>query len=471
MKDKALDIDWITLFLALGIAVIGIFLIYSVGYNDNDPKPVFSFSQEHGKQIIFLCVGVVVGGGLMIVESKFYSSFGHIIYGATILLLLLVLLFGKEINGARSWFMLGPISLQPSEFAKLGTALSLAAFFNSNKIRMDRFSDLWKSMAIILLPVVLIVLQKDAGTALVYLGMFGVLYLMGMSQTFFIITLSIAFILILAIVSPPYLLTSLLLLIGSVLLLYQSKDNLIAYLSGLLVLFIATIGVHIYVPEYDLYLSIANGACFMFFLIRAYRSVDFNAIPNAVAFFVVTGVGVIQSVTHIFYSDAIIKPYQRDRILAWLLPSKYIGTDERYNVDKSELAIGSGGFFGQGYLEGNLTKLNFIPEQYTDFIFCSMGEQFGLLGSSTLVLLFGGLILRIFYLASRQQYKFSKVYAYAIGCIFFIHFIVNIGMTIGLVPTIGIPLPMVSAGGSSTLTFCMLIAVLLRLDMDRRELR
>ena len=135
------------------------------------------------------------------------------------------------------------------------------------------------------------------------------------------------------------------------------------------------------------------------------------------------------------------------------------------------MAIGSGGFFGQGYLEGNLTKLNFIPEQYTDFIFCSMGEQFGLLGSSTLVLLFGGLILRIFYLASRQQYKFSKVYAYAIGCIFFIHFIVNIGMTIGLVPTIGIPLPMVSAGGSSTLTFCMLIAVLLRLDMDRRELR
>jgi len=380
MNKKATDnLDFIILGITFLLSCIGVLLIYSVGYDDADPKPLYSFSQEHTKQLIFMGIGTIIGVAALITDSKFYSAFGHVVYAITMLLLVAVFLFGDEVNGARSWFRFGSISIQPSEFAKLGTVLSIACFLNTNKINLRNKVFLFKAMGIIILPVVLIILQKDAGTALVFLGLFGVLYAMGMSQSFFIIALGLITIVILAIIVPTYILTSIILITCITILLFHLKMANIVYCILLGVSLAGAISLHLFFPSFEFILSIVLGIVLIVVASKDFRN---SFLAKMLLTFSIVSVIITQSITHVFYNDSIVLPHQRDRILVWLKPQNYFGSDERYNVDKSEMAIGSGGFTGSGYLEGNVTKLNFVPEQSTDFIFCSVGEQFGFLGSS-----------------------------------------------------------------------------------------
>ena len=466
-NQRGLGLDLITAFSTIAIAVIGIFLVYSVGYDEKDPKPLFDIKYEHSKQLIFLGVSFLLSLAVFLIDHKFFRSFAFVIYGFNMLLLVLVMIIGPEINGARSWFVIGPVSIQPSELGKIGTILALSSYLSSPKVDLKQIKCLIRAFVIIFIPVLLIILQGDAGTALVYMGLSICLYLGGMSRMLFIGSFLLTAAFILSIVIESNLLISSLLLAGILAFCINLRFEILHY-SLLLLSFTSVVIGQIFNYEW---LSMILCALTLIFMIIANYKEKQHSFVNLVSLILASSIGLTLAVSTIFYNDNIVQPHQRDRILVWLKPADYYGTAERYNVDKAELAIGSGGWIGQGYLKGNLTNYNFIPEQMTDFIFCSMGEQFGWIGTLLIVSLFTILISRLLFLSQRQQSQFGKFFAWCLCSILLVHFVVNIGMNIGLVPTIGIPLPFVSAGGSSMITFGVLIALMLKFDMERLEMR
>lgn len=410
------QLDWVTILIYLFIVLLGWLNIYAAVYDEKISQNIFDLSINAGKQFLFIVTALVITFAIMIIDFKFFDTFGYFIYGAVILLLVLVLVFGKEVAGSKSWFDLGFFRLQPAEFAKFATALAIAKFMGEESVRMDRLSNQLKASLILGIPVVLILLQGDTGTALVFTIFLIVFYREGMSP--------------------------LVILLG------------MAAFS----IFILTLLVE---NHWYLYMGIIGIAVFMILMNRKRLKRIFLII-----FFGGVIFGVIESVDYIITD--VLKPHQQNRIRALINPeADPLGYG--WNVTQSKIAIGSGGLQGKGFLNGTQTKGEFVPEQSTDFIFCTIGEEHGWIGSMILITLFVILLLRIVAIAERQKWRFARVYGYALASILFFHFAVNIGMTIGLFPVIGIPLPFFSYGGSSLWSFTIMLMVLIKLDAHRMQ--
>ena len=461
-----LDKASIGIFLLL--VIIGWFNIYAAVFNEEHTR-IIDLSQRYGKQFVWILATVVIAVFVVVIDTRFYFFFAYFIYGFLLFLLLLVLFVGKDINGARSWFQFGTFSLQPSEFAKIGTALALAALLNASRHDLGKLSVFMTSVGIILLPALLIVLQPDMGSAIVFLALFIVLFREGMSpyilisgllmlvlffftlifnNTWLAIGLITAALLLAWIASRKWKLCLLALgiLAGTSLLVYGLNSLVFKSLRNEHILLISVLlsgvifGVYFYnkkaVSLLMIYLFLAGSLAF------------------------------VNSVNLAF--NNLMKPHQKERVEIMLgIKSDPHGTG--YNVNQSIISIGSGGFSGKGYLQGTQTKFKFVPAQSTDFIFCTIGEEWGFMGSFVVIALYVILLIRLIMLAERQRSDFSRIYGYGVVSILFIHFFINIGMTVGLVPVIGIPLPFLSYGGSSLWAFTILLFIFLRLDASRAE--
>lgn len=412
----ASKLDWLTIMLYALLTILGWLNIYAAVYDEQLHSTIFDISLNSGRQLIWIGTSVLLIIAIMVIDFRFYNSFAYFFYGFVILLLILVMLFGTEVAGAKAWFEIGSFRIQPAEFAKFSTALAVAKYLESNTIKIDKAKDLFVLGAIIALPALFILLQNDTGTALVFAAFVLVLYREGLSPIF----------LILGIVG--------------------------------IVIFVLTLMVD------EVYLMIAIGVLTL--LIIGIGKKTTKRIVTVVSGAVLV-MGIIFSVDYVV--DNVLQPHQQNRIKALINPNADpLGYG--WNVTQSKIAIGSGGLTGKGFLEGTQTKFDFVPEQSTDFIFCTIGEEHGWVGSLVLISLFVGLLLRIVYLAERQKSRFARAYGYAVVSILFFHFLVNIGMTIGLAPVIGIPLPFFSYGGSSLWSFTILLFILVKLDAHRMQM-
>ncbi len=421
MRDRRLawrDLDWVIISIYLLLVFFGWLNIYSAVYNPSN-HAIFDFSQRYGKQMIWIAASIVIALIIIIIAPKFFSQFSYAIYGFHILSLILVLLFGKEVAGSKSWFQIGSFAIQPAEFVKYATSLALAQYLSNLDVKVGNLKATIIAGVIIILPAFLILLQNDTGSALVYVSFIFVLYRRGLSGNIFVIGLIFAFLAVLTLLLQS--LTYKLILLGVILLIISlsylfMKKNL----SNVLKLF------------------------------------GIFAIIVAFVFSVDLGFSKLQ-------------PHQQVRIKV-LLNLKQDLRGAGYNVYQSKIAIGSGSISGKGFLNGTQTKFNFVPEQSTDFIFCTVGEEWGFIGSSLVVILFVILLIRIIYVAERQRSIFSQIYGYGVASVLFFHFTINIGMVLGILPVIGIPLPFFSYGGSSLWAFTILLFIFIRQDAERMKL-
>ncbi|MFO7723099.1 MAG: rod shape-determining protein RodA [Bacteroidales bacterium] len=412
------NIDWVMVILWLLLVIIGWLNIYSSG-NKDEIQNVFDFSERYGKQLIWIGLAMFIAIMLLLIDARAIPPLSFLIYTGVMVALVAVLFFGKEVNNSKSWFQIGGFLLQPSEFAKLATALALARIMSTLNFDLTSRKSLLTIAGIIVFPMLLIILQPDMGSAIVLTSFILVLYRFGLNRYVLFGSIYLIILFMLAMLFSDIILTLVILLVAT---------GLAIYLKGRM-------------KEMIVVFTIAIISIVLVF------TVDY------------------------FYSRG-LKPHQKERIEVYLSNLKGVDRDIKnvgYNFYQSKVAIGSGGFAGKGYLKGTQTKMNFIPEQDTDFIFCTVGEEWGFLGSLTVITLFLLLMSRIIARAELQRSRFSLVYGYAVASIFFFHFIVNIGMTIGLAPVIGIPLPFMSYGGSSLWGFTILLFIFIKQDMHRYE--
>lgn len=406
------NVDWFIILTYLSLCIIGWFNIHAAVYDPDNPS-IIDLDTNYGKQLIFIVSATIIGFVILLLDGKFFNAFSPIFYGITLLLLVLVLIIGRNVGGNQAWIPIGNFRLQPSEFAKFATCLLLARYLSASNVKLQEISTQIVAALIILIPTVLILFQPDPGSALTFSSLILVLYREGLSGYFLVI-------------------------------------------EGLsILLFILTV---LYNKFYVLAGTVAFAGV-LFYLFRKNRNM-----------LTVFGVGLIFSILFIFSVDfvynSILKPHHKNRIdviLGKVNDPRGIG----YNLNQSKIAIGSGGLWGKGYLQGTQTKYNFVPEQSTDFIFCTVGEEWGFAGCFVVIGLYLFLLLRIVIIAERQRSPFSRTYGYGVASILFFHFFINIGMTIGLIPVIGIPLPFLSYGGSSLWSFTILLFILLKLDSNR----
>lgn len=435
-------IDWSMIILYTALVIIGLLMIFANEYKEGDNifQPILSQSKDYGKQALWVCICTVLAIFIVLTDSKFFTATANLLYGFGIVLCLAALFVGSEVKGSKSWLVLGGFRLQPSELSKVFTCLALAKYISRQEINFNRIKSQAIGAAISLLPAVITIAQNETGLALVYFSFFLVMYREGLPPFILIAGALLAVILILSLIFAP-------------------KTLFIAYAVLAIIVIIFSRG-----------------------LFRRNRPL----------LWIIIGVwalaSVISSIAIPYLINHVMKPYQRDRIYS-LVGKPYIPQDpeeraelerlkaikggkghnqSEYNVIQSKIAIGSGGWSGKGYLKGTQTKYDFVPEQRTDFIFCTIGEGFGFIGSIVFLGLYAILLFRIVIIAERQRSTFSRVYAYGVASIFFFHITINICMTIGLAPVIGIPLPLISYGGSSLLTFTILLFILIRLDADRQ---
>lgn len=416
-EDNITDkIDWITVLIYGAIVFLGWLNIYAVTYDENAQTSIFSLDLNSGRQLVFIGGAIVIILAILIIDRQFYETFAYIIYGLLMLMLILVPLIGKEVGGNKAWLGIGSFGVQPSEFAKFATALVVAKTIGSIGFKIDNLRNQLILFALIGAPMLLILLQKDTGTALVFTVFVVVFFREGMSPFLIVIGLACA------------------------------------------AIFVLTLLV-----ENQYYLHIVIGVLLLLAILMGRKKFKRIALLTVGA---LTVVMMIESVDYIVTN--VLKPHQQNRIKALINPdADPLGFG--WNVTQSKIAIGSGGLIGKGFLEGTQTKFDFVPEQSTDFIFCTIGEEHGWIGSLFTIGLFMLLLLRIIFLAERQKNKFARVYGYSVACILFFHFAVNIGMTIGLFPVIGIPLPFFSYGGSSLWGFTILLFIFLKLDAHRGQ--
>lgn len=462
------NIDWVTVFIFLILVFLGWINIYASVFN-LEHQNIFDTSQRYGKQLIFIGAAMAIGFLILIIDSNFYVFFSYIIYGFIVLLLVLVLFLGTEINGQRAWFMFGSVGFQPSEFCKFATGLALASYMNTYGFKLQTFKSLIIISAIIFGPAVLILLQNDTGSALVYFSFILVLYREGLSGVVLFFGTLLILLFILALIISNLVLS--LILLGSFLIAFyvvnaKYKQYLkipFIYAAGILLLFIVNL---MSGSEHEISDIITAGSILGTLVILGYsfRKKLTNYITIALIF-----LGSVLFTVSVDYAfNNILGDHQQERINELLgIQSDPLGAG--YNVHQSKIAIGSGGLLGKGFLEGTQTKFNFVPEQSTDFIFCTVGEEWGFVGSIVVIGLFMLLFYRLIWLAERQRSGFSRIYGYVVAVILFFHFLVNIGMTIGIMPVIGIPLPFFSYGGSSLWSFTILLFIFIRLDASRYE--
>jgi len=462
------SLDWMTIGIYLILVLLGWISIYAAVYND-EHSSILDMSQRYGKQLIWITAALVIAFTLIIIDSKFYVFFAYAFYGITILLLIGVLIFGTKVKGATSWFQVGGIAIQPAEFVKFTTALALAKYLSTYNFKMHKFKSYLTIGLILLMPVALIFLQNDTGSALVISVFLLVLFREGLSGSILFIGLVIALVFIFTLVLSP-LHTIIILSIAALVLHYFMRQKPIETLkvagifSSLAASFIfggSLFKTGIPSVQWLLYATIISSLIFAVFAFRQhlYNLLLVLSIYIGLTFFTF-------SVDYVL--NNILEPHQQSRINELFgIESDPLGVG--YNVNQSKIAIGSGGLTGKGFLNGTQTKFDFVPEQSTDFIFCTVGEEWGFIGTTLVVGLFLLLLLRLIYLAERQRSTFSRVYGYGVACIIFFHLAINVGMTIGLAPVIGIPLPFFSYGGSSLWSFTILVFIFLRLDASRAE--
>ncbi len=462
------SIDLILLGIFLLFCFIGWLNIYSASLYESE-KDVLLFSKRYGKQIIWIGASILMAVVIMLLDSKFYSLLAYIIYGITILLLIAVLIFGKEVNGAKSWFEIGSIRLQPAEFAKFSTCLALAKFIEDNGFNYRRLTHLVISFAIIFTPALLIILQNDTGSALVYFVFFLVLYREGLPGIILFIGFLIGLLFVFTLISNLFTITLTSIIIAVLFFIFTTnrRKELIFFFA----VFAATFGSILLINEigsFDIEFWLNMTISFSVAAVPAVIWAIKNLFPSVYVIVSITLASIIFSYSVSYIFNEVLESHQRTRI------NVLLGIEEDlhgagYNVNQSKIAIGSGGLLGKGFTGGTQTKLDFVPEQSTDFIFCTVGEEWGFIGSSFVVILFVLFISRIIIVAERQTSSFSRIYGYGLACIIFFHFAVNIGMTIGLAPVIGIPLPFFSYGGSSLWAFTILLFIFIKLNSVQRR--
>lgn len=400
--------------LYLVLVFMGWLSVYAAVYNE-EHSSILDFSQKYGKQLVWILSSAFIALLILVVEGNFFAAFSYPIYAFFMGMLVLVLFIGKEVSGSKSWFGIGDFGIQPAEFAKFATLMALAKFLGDIQIKMTETRTKVISAAIVLAPMFLIVLENETGVALVYSCFILVMYREGLSGNILLLGVAMGVLFLLALLINKFI------LIG-----------VLAFLSFLLFLVV--------------------------------RKTTQNILVVVLIF--IMSSGVVYSVQYAFDK---LEPHQKKRINVFLgkeSDKKKAG----YNVNQSLIAIGSGGILGKGFLQGTQTKYDFVPEQSTDFIFCTVGEEWGFVGATVVVFLFLALLLRIIQVAERQRSPYSRIYGYGVASIIFFHLLVNIGMTIGLMPVIGIPLPLFSYGGSSLWAFTILLFILIKLDSYRLEI-
>ncbi|MEY2895710.1 MAG: hypothetical protein RIS42_1429 [Bacteroidota bacterium] len=416
-------LDWWSVGLYALFVLMGWMSIYSAVYNPEAPLGLFDaafYTSNAGKQLIWIGTSFVLIMFIFALDFRFFESFAPVIYGLFIFLLILVPFLGVTINGSHSWFKIGTVTIQPAEFAKTATALLLAKYLNDPQVSLTRFRNQWKAALIMFVPILLIVGSNETGSALVFVSFIILLYREGLPSEY-----------------PGLLLGGIFLFVSALILKPLTIFILLVVLAGMLVLLMP-----IYLQRmYQTYVKIA------------------------------LGISVIMSLAMLveWVVNNVLKEHQRNRIKVLLDPD----FDPRglgYQVTQSKIAIGSGGFWGKGYLGGTQTKFDFVPEQSTDFIFCTIGEEFGFIGVAGIIILFMVFLWRLMYLADLQRSRFARAYGFGVVGILFFHFLVNIGMTIGLMPIMGIPLPFFSYGGSSLWSFTILLFIFLKLDSHRSDM-
>ena len=475
------SIDWWTILIYVALLSFGWISVCGASYSYGETD-IFSLDTRSGMQIIWIATSIMLGFIIVMLDDRFYDTFAYVIYGMLLLLLFATIFNPHSIKGSRSWLVLGPLRLQPAEFAKFATALALAKFMSTYGYDIGKWKDFAVTVALILLPMVCIVLQRETGSALVYLAFFLMFYREGMPGSilftgvamvvYFVVGLRFADVYFdsspTSIGKFAVILLVQLFSIGMVwvycnkrtawrMLFYCVGITLVSYLLS----FISFL-------SFDLvYVQLALTAVMIGYLLWEGLGTRLHSY-FFIALFAIGSVGFFYGVD--FIMNNVMEPHQRSRI------NVLLGLDEDlrgagYNVHQSEIAIGSGGLEGKGFLNGTQTKLKFVPEQDTDFIFCTVGEEEGFLGSAGVLLLFLALILRLIHLAERQPYRFARVYGYCVLSIFLFHVFINVGMVLGLTPVIGIPLPFFSYGGSSLWGFTLLLFIFLRLDAGRNLVR
>lgn len=422
-EQIARGIDWVTVLIYALLVTMGWFNIYAAVL---DPEihhgisHLFDLNLNSGKQLLWIGTAVIIITAILTIDYKFYDNFAYLIYGVLILALLAVLSLGAVVSGSKSWFQIGSFRLQPAEFAKFATALALARYLSMPNVRLDRTKYLLQAAGIVAVPALLVLLQNDTGSMLVFAAFMIVLFREGLNPIFPIMALGLIALLVLSLLVP------------------QEHYHYIAI--GIAVL--AAIFMAMVPKRLSNMLQIGGLALVMI------------AIVYGVDFFI----------------NNVLQPHQQIRLKVLVDPSnKEYALGAGWNVTQSKIAIGSGGLFGKGFLMGTQTKFDFVPEQSTDFIFCTIGEEHGFIGSTIVIGLFIFLLMRIIFLAERQRSAFGRVYGYGVASIFFFHFMINVGMTLGVLPVIGIPLPFFSYGGSSLWAFTILLFILLKLDAHRGQ--
>lgn len=470
------QIDKVVLLLYAVLVIWGWFSIYAASYNYDDIS-IFSLDGRAGKQLLWIgCAGVIIFA-IMMTESRMFEAWAYPLYVLMMFILALTILIAPNIKGSHSWIVIGPFSIQPAEFAKFAVSLALARFMSSYNFVLTRNWNLLKTVMLILLPLGLIILQKETGTALVYVSLVLMLYREGMSGfillagvasiTYFVLAMKYSTV-IWGITPAGEFIVLTLILIVMIAMIYRLYDRrgtlkILLSITAVSAITFATITIFRQINwVYMLFTAIAANSIYAMIL-----SIKSNN-PRILHSISVAAVSIIFlfSVNYIF--TEMLEPHQQMRIrVAFGMEDDPRGAG--YNVNQSKIAIGSGGFFGKGYLSGTQTKLKYVPEQDTDFIFCTIGEEMGFVGSVLLITLFVALIIRIITIAERQPGTFGRVYGYCVASILMFHLTINVGMVIGLCPVIGIPLPFFSYGGSSLWGFTILLFTLLRLDASRME--
>lgn len=410
------NLDWLTVFLYFILVTLGWFNIYASIYDPVQDLSILDMGINSGKQVLWIGTAIILIMVILLLDFRIYESIAPLLYGVFILLLIAVVIVGKEINGAKAWFQFGSFRLQPSEFTKFATALLLGRYISTNSVKLTEFKSQLKAFVIMLFPVCLIMLQPDLGSALIFFSFVIPIFREGLPPIYLIAGLSLVIIGVLTIILPIDTIAIILGSIGVIWVLLTSKS-----------------------------------------------------LKKILLTLIIIGASIGFSAGFDYAFDEVLPKYQRDRILVIFYPDIVDPQGAGYNLNQSKIAIGSGGFAGKGFLDGTQTKFDFVPEQSTDFIFSTLAEEHGWLGSTFIIALFIGLMMRIVFIAERQKSQFARVYGYSIAGIIFFHFTINIAMTIGLFPVVGIPLPFFSYGGSSLWSFTIMLFVLLKIDMHRAQ--
>ena len=482
-KGILVSLDWITIIIYVALLALGWMSVCGASYDFDQAGNIFSFDSRSGMQIVWIGTSLILGALILSVDERVYETFSYIIYIAFLILLFLTPFLARDIKGSMSWIKIGSFSVQPAEFAKFATALCVARVISAFELHLYKNKDLIISALLVLTPMVLIVLQRETGSALVYFSFFLMFYREGMPGSFLFVGVAAVFYFVVGVRYqdvpllnlPEVSLGTFSVLLGiwfftsMMMRVYTSasKPFLIVFGTGFGTTLVAFLFSEFVIP-FDI-TWVQLGFMVMMFSYLIYLSIKDRLISYFyIALFALGSIGFFFSTNYVM--DHVLKEHQRTRIEV-LLGMKDDPRGAGYNVIQAQIAIGSGGLKGKGFLNGTQTKLKYVPEQDTDFIFCTVGEEEGFVGSSIVLILFLCLILRLIHISERQVYRFGRIYGYCVLGIFLFHVFINVGMVLGLTPVIGIPLPFFSYGGSSLWGFTLLLFILLRIDAARNRMK